>query len=194
MAQDATELNLALAGWPISGIVDWVRDDMAKICLAATLSGGWEVWAQVEIALKLRLRYPTLDREQKIFQFGTKDSCDIWIPVAPTFLNPNPINIAIELKVRLKQEVGSAFHTRLGSDFQKIATNGGPKTALRPAITYAVGITDNSGDMKAFADSVLLPKGGTVSLYELYYLKVTGKDASNNDLTLYVVWWQKKWT
>ena len=97
--------------------------------------------------------------------------------------------------MRLKQEVGSAFHTRLMNDFKKICDQWGPRILLRgQQLTYAVGITDNSGDCKAFSKEAFLPGGQTLTLNDLYYLEIKGKEAFDKDLTLYVVWWQRRWT
>ena len=77
---------------PVVGIAEWVHDNMPRISLAAQLSGGWEVWAHVEIALKMRQKYPELDRERNIFHLNTKEYLRYMDPSRPNDPPSEPRN------------------------------------------------------------------------------------------------------
>ena len=136
-SQDAAKLALAMADMPVVGIADWVHDNMPRISLAAQLSGGWEVWAQAEIALKMRQKYPDLDRERKDLPLGTQRISAIYASQPPPLTTlpseprkPSSSNSRCGLK---QEEVESAFHTRLMNDFTRKLRSMGPRnTALRP--------------------------------------------------------------
>jgi hypothetical protein len=193
--------------WPISDIKDWVQGNMAKIDRVAALTGGWEGWAQVELALRIRKYTSAADREQRMFKkdYTIKNQTprfDLWIPSNPQ-LTGCERNIGIELKVRLKDNTPS-FKSRLMDDFQKVILNEGPKyaTAQSPATTYVVGITHDQADVMAYAEALYYGTEGTkyymkrVHDYDLgamYYTPVNGWDDGNQVQTMYIVWWRQTW-
>ena len=177
--------------WPVKVIIHWVKNNMPMIGQAYELQGGWEVWAQVEIALLMREERPVVDREQKMFKrnvtTGTEiPRFDLWVPYdagSPIHQGPS----GIELKTRLKGEDSAPFLARLKADYLKIVKNQG----IISGNTYVVGISHDHWDLMVPPNSVSF----NVVTYplEVNFIEVFGKDAQDNDKTMYVTWWKETW-
>ncbi|KAL8796089.1 MAG: hypothetical protein Q9182_007423 [Xanthomendoza sp. 2 TL-2023] len=110
----------------------------AKIAAAYNQKGGWEGWAQVEIAYLVHVKYPnvTIDREVNVYA-GTKKENDFVITdnVQPT--KPKQI---VELKCERGTQTAAQFKQSFIDDIQKI--NSLPiAPAYKPAKAYALGIS-----------------------------------------------------
>ncbi|KAL8780875.1 MAG: hypothetical protein Q9213_006265 [Squamulea squamosa] len=113
-----------------------------KIHIAYTQKGGWEGWAQVEIAYLVQDHYPnvTIDREVNVYT-GTRKENDF---VIRDKKNVTPIQI-VELKCERGTQEATEFRDSFKDDIKKIINN--PiGTEYKPAKAYAVGIscTENS--------------------------------------------------
>ena len=195
--------------WPISQITNWVQQNIRKISLAFDLTGGWEVWAQVELGVLMRGHNPAADREQPMFQRAPEahqraPRFDIWIPKNPN-INDCKWDIGIELKVRLKNEDTLApFQSRLEDDFHKVVLNEGPKNASQQlqASTYVVGITHLLADVQMIAEELSYSnpqskywgkRNKSFPLGNVYYKEVSGVAADNTELKMYIMWWRQTW-
>lgn len=109
----------------------------AKIAAAYQQRGGWEGWAQVEIAYTIAIKYPhvAIDREVNVYE-GTRKKNDFVIVEGG---RPHQI---IELKCERSSQDEAAFLKAFAEDCGKI--HAGPiKGEYRPADGLAVGICVN---------------------------------------------------
>jgi hypothetical protein len=93
---------------PIAHIHEWLRHDIERVYNVSQQPGGWEGWAQVELAMRLRSKNVDVKREQRNYQTNTSDAFDFWIQH-----NPGTKNVGIELRVRIKDKSNLKFQTRL---------------------------------------------------------------------------------
>lgn len=109
-----------------------------KIAAAYHQKGGWEGWAQVEIAYLVQDKYPnvTIDREVNVY-FATQKENDFVITDNHDPTTPKQV---IELKCERGTQTASQFRQSFIDDIKKINTT---PIALnyRPAKAYAVGIS-----------------------------------------------------
>ncbi|KAL8915791.1 MAG: hypothetical protein Q9172_006660 [Xanthocarpia lactea] len=115
----------------------------AKMAAAYKQKGGWEGWAQVEIAYLVQDKYPnvTIDREVNVYA-GTKKENDFVITDNDDATKPKQI---IELKTERGTQRPTEFKNSFLEDINKIQTS--PIDAkYKPAQAFAVAIsvTDES--------------------------------------------------
>ncbi|KAL8721811.1 MAG: hypothetical protein Q9181_007628 [Wetmoreana brouardii] len=131
---DLTDIIDRIRFWinnSVSGIVP------KKIGIAYTQKGGWEGWAQVEIAYLVQVHYPnvTIDREVNVYT-GTRKENDF---VIKDNNNVAPIQI-VELKCERGTQSATEFRESFKDDIRKI--NEHPiGTEYKPAKAYAVAIS-----------------------------------------------------
>ncbi|KAL9035865.1 MAG: hypothetical protein Q9180_004621, partial [Flavoplaca navasiana] len=108
-----------------------------KIGIAYTQKGGWEGWAQVEIAYLVQVRYPnvTIDREVNVYT-GTRKENDF---VVKDNNNVTPIQI-VELKCERGTQSATEFSQSFKDDIEKI-NNHPIGTEYKPAKAYATAIS-----------------------------------------------------
>ncbi|KAL8713283.1 MAG: hypothetical protein Q9225_006787 [Loekoesia sp. 1 TL-2023] len=131
----------------INDIVDrvwwWIRQSgdgttPLKIAAAYHQRGGWEGWAQVEIAYAIQQKYEkvALVREVKVFE-GTGQAADFVITHRTDHTQPVQI---VELKCERGSLSGNQFGALVASDIRKIQTS--PLRAdFKPATVYVVAIS-----------------------------------------------------
>ncbi len=110
----------------------------AKIAAAYKQKGGWEGWAQVEIAYLVEEKYPnvTIDREVNVYE-GTKKENDFVITDDHDATKPKQI---IELKTERGTQTAADFRKSFLADITKIQTS--PIDAkYKPAQAFAVAIS-----------------------------------------------------
>ncbi|KAL8855488.1 MAG: hypothetical protein Q9178_007870 [Gyalolechia marmorata] len=135
----------------LTDIVDrvwyWIQQSdekvTAKMAAAYKQKGGWEGWAQVEIAYLVQVKYPhvTIDREVNVYA-GTKKENDF---VITDNNDPNKPKQIIELKTERGTQTPADFKKSFLEDITKIRTS--PIDAkFKPAQAFAVAIsvTDES--------------------------------------------------
>ena len=123
----------------------------AKIAAAYKQKGGWEGWAQVEIAYLVEEKYPhvTIDREVNVYA-GTKKENDFVITDDHDATKPKQI---IELKTERGTQTPADFQRSFLADITKIWTS--PIDAkYKPAQAFAVAIscTQESHDLLKFTE------------------------------------------
>lgn len=134
----------------------------------------------------LKSKYNSIARERRNYHTNT---C-----IKPQMGNGN---IRIELKVRLKDESDAEFRTRLLYDFEKIVVDKGPSTEHCPAETYAVAITTDMSDIKAFPSVLRFMSGqnlfarGPFALDSINYIEVAGGLFGTK--IMYIVGWKESW-
>ena len=127
-------------------VVGWLNND-ENLVRAKNLDGGWEGWAQIQLAFYLQqATNAKVSRECKIYAADPDKRADLF--VAPT----QGTNIGLELKCRTKGETIVEFQQRFLKDIDKISS--GIKTTC---LMYAMAVTDCPGDTigwDKFADIV----------------------------------------
>ena len=108
-----------------------------KIGIAYTQKGGWEGWAQVEIAYLVQIHYPhvTIDREVNVYT-GTRKENDF---VIKDNNNVTPIQI-VELKCERGTQSATELLQSFKDDIEKI-NNHPIGTEYKPAKAYATAIS-----------------------------------------------------
>jgi hypothetical protein len=124
------------------GFQYWSIDQMAKILEIYPQKGGWEGWAQVELALGFTQYYADLNTEREVQVYvGNKRRADL---VFTSKSDPRgEIKQIIELKVETSYgDAASAgsFVTNLTTDLDKITDNG-VRPEYLPALVIATGCT-----------------------------------------------------
>jgi hypothetical protein len=186
LTKDAHEItNLQ---WPLLQFKGWIQSNTKKVNAAKELQGGWEVWAQVELALVLAAetaRVRNVVREEPIFtnQGPNPPRVDIWFPSSNREMYDN---VGVELKCRTKRENSTSFKGRVVQDVKKILNNKGPRAELKPAWMYATGLTADENDTKGWPENVVDREGRQWDV-EFYYTKIS--DGATG-LTFYLIWWQ----
>lgn len=124
----------------VSIIGAWSAYHYYKIREIYWQKGGWEGWAQVELALAFTQLYPKTNtlREQTVY-VGSNKRADLTLMLA------NELTQVIELKVESLWQDQSAggvtnFVTALKADIKKIDINN-LDPQYRPALVYAIGLT-----------------------------------------------------
>ncbi|KAL8904708.1 MAG: hypothetical protein Q9171_006953 [Xanthocarpia ochracea] len=110
----------------------------AKIAAAYNQKGGWEGWAQVEIAYLVEEKYSnvTIDREVNVYE-GTAKENDFVITDNHDATKPKQI---IELKTERGTQTPTEFKKSFLADIKKIQTSPiDPK--YKPAQAFAVAIS-----------------------------------------------------
>ena len=124
-----------------SSVVSWMNQE-PNMVRAQSFDGGWEGWAQVQLAmfLKQATTLASISREKKIYVAAPNERADLF--VEPVDGSPN---VGLELKCRLKAEVKTDFQDRFLQDLAKI--NLGLKQGAKPCLMYAMAITNLPGDL-----------------------------------------------
>lgn len=109
-----------------------------KIAAAYNQKGGWEGWAQVEIAYLVQQKYPevTIDREVNVY-IGTKKENDFVITDKNDASKPKQV---IELKCERGTQTATQFRQSFSDDIAKI-DNFPIGATYKPAKSYAVAIS-----------------------------------------------------
>ena len=110
----------------------------AKMAVAYGQKGGWEGWAQVEIAYLIQIKYPnvTIDREVNVYAGAQKEN-DFVITDNQDPRKPKQI---IELKCERKTQTPAQFRESFKKDIIRIDTY--PiSLAYKPARAFAVAIS-----------------------------------------------------
>jgi len=116
-----------------------------KIAAAYKQKGGWEGWAQVEIAYLVQDKYPnvTIDREVNVYT-GTQKENDFVIIDKNDATKPKQV---VELKCERGTQTPSQFKQSFINDITKIKTL--PiGAAYKPAKSYAVAISCTDASYK----------------------------------------------
>jgi hypothetical protein len=122
------------------GIESWAKSNGAKIVQAYNMKGGWEGWAQVELAIALSRNHGwnygsfqqnVISREDHVYD-GTKQESDIMLS------NKLGTNI-IELKCESSYD-SKNFAANVLTDLKKVA-NGEIASKYLPATVWVVGIS-----------------------------------------------------
>ncbi|KAL8730547.1 MAG: hypothetical protein Q9166_004001 [cf. Caloplaca sp. 2 TL-2023] len=119
----------------------WIQSDdkvPLKMEAAYTQKGGWEGWAQVEIAYLVQTKYPnvTIDREVNVYT-GTQKENDFVIIDNTDATKPKQI---VELKCERGTQKPVEFRKSFMNDITKINTL--PiGAAYKPAKAYAIAIS-----------------------------------------------------
>lgn len=146
------EPNLT-AGGPLDDIRLWIQNpaNFAHIMQAQGLQGGWEVWAQVELAFHLINRWVashTILREQRVY--NTNNILDLWCTALTPGAPPANVNRnrGIELKCRSFRETSATFVNRVVADMDLIMDP--PRDANCPCALYALAFSTNLPDLQGW--------------------------------------------
>jgi hypothetical protein len=126
----------------------WAEYRYSEISKIYLQKGGWEGWAQVELALAFSLRYEKINvfREETVYS-GSNRRADLTLMLAGHQTQ------VVELKVESlwqDQSLGvSGFVNAVKEDISKITINS-LKPAFRPALVYAVGISCGNDQVAAY--------------------------------------------
>jgi hypothetical protein len=114
----------------LAAICDWVEQNTAKIQHAHALDVGWEIWAQVDLAVHINQRlggqYAT--RAAAVYQADAFADVVVWNGANQT---GNPVHV-IELKCRRPNHSAADFRAELNDDRFKLTQN-----AVAVAYTHA---------------------------------------------------------
>jgi hypothetical protein len=121
-------------------IVSWMSQE-PDLFTTFELNGGWEPWAQVQLAkfLAKSTTTGTIEREPLLYLTGTRLKADFLIT------SPGRTNVGVELKCRRKNEKKAQFQERVLEDIQKM--NNGIRPGYRPCLMYSLAITNSPADL-----------------------------------------------
>ncbi|KAK4222018.1 hypothetical protein QBC38DRAFT_490831 [Podospora fimiseda] len=170
-------------------INEWVVKNIVPLARAYLHKGGWENWAQVNLALYLQDHahekfgmYPehtTVQREVNVYQ--NKDRADLVFGFAPTSQE-----FVIELKCESWHN-GQNFGKEVVKDFNKV-TEGQLKTLFKDAAVYSVAIS-----VSAEGIAELAKKPALATTYHSNMDKpIMGEVHQDVDWAGVVVWWFRR--
>ncbi|KAK3985313.1 hypothetical protein QBC44DRAFT_335285 [Cladorrhinum sp. PSN332] len=167
---------------------DWVRSDINRIAQAYLQQGGWEGWAQVELALYLRAhaheRFKTLyevmqvHREAYVYA-DSNNRADIVLSL------PGGEQFIIELKC---ESWGNQkkFGTNMLEDYIKVS-DAQLKYVYKSAVRYAVGISVSSDGI----EYVLKKSGLDGKVQGDFKHPIMGEEIHDVGWAGAVVWWYR---
>ncbi|CAM1503614.1 Fc.00g012050.m01.CDS01 [Cosmosporella sp. VM-42] len=133
----------------LASIANWAKNEenAERISFAYDTAGGWEGWAQVEIAHQLQRdqgyrfasnEHSTILREQPIYQSSERQKADIGI-----YRNGDPSKGAFLFELKCESSGNSAaFAREVLKDQEKV--NAGLKSTHRPATIWVIGLSYSS--------------------------------------------------
>jgi hypothetical protein len=158
----------------------WAKDNMARIHRAWGLEGGWEGWAQVELALFLKDQHAPEDfliqRECKGFK-DSNDKIDICIVSAVQH------SIFIELKCE-SFDNGSNFGVNVFDDYCKVEN--GVLRGGDPKEVYVIGISISRTGNKSM--DTILGSQMLKNQFRFMFIMPEHERGSYEE----VIWWYKK--
>lgn len=117
-----------MSGFFTEHIVRTLGGQSQKVFAIFDMSLGWEVWAQIELALDMKhsrdhggraeLEFGRFEREKMVYE-GTVQRCDFLLEMSLAHVRHLHF---VELKCLSKGEAISAFAARVGKDFDKVKT------------------------------------------------------------------------
>jgi hypothetical protein len=168
----ATSTGLSQSNPLAESIRKWAVGNAEKLYQAYSFKGGWEGWAQIELAIALQQEHGgqasynqnMITREDTVYD-GTKQRCDILLTTCQGGV-PKWYNF-IELKCE-SSGMQSKFVGEVEADFAKVA-NGMAKKNLRPCTAFvcAISVSPECGTELAAKKPapVQISLGGTMNLW-----------------------------
>lgn len=130
-------------------VVDWLNSQ-DNLATAQSLEGGWEIWAQVQIALLMK-KYGNEGvalREKRNIYLKENSRVDLYVEQPKNNPNKTP-DIGVELKCRTKGENIGVFQRRILQDINKIRAGVTPE--VKPLLMYAMAITGSPADLDGWS-------------------------------------------